>query len=185
MSDWAGRIGVSSPDHAPPRRITMSVTRSRRKRTLQVLADDTATISRAGSALLVELADRLGLTDGLCKAMAPTRERRSAHDPGRVVRDLALMLADGGDCLSDLGVLRDQVDLFGAVASDSTAWRVIDAIDEGCLEGIRAGRAAARQRAWAAGARPARIVLDIDSTLITAHSDKEGAAPTYKTGYGH
>src|SRR5680860_971149 len=123
MSDWAGRIGVSSPDHAPPRRITMSVTRSRRKRTLQVLADDTATISRAGSALLVELADRLGLTDGLCKAMAPTRERRSAHDPGRVVRDLALMLADGGDCLSDLGVLRDQVDLFEATPNRTSAAR--------------------------------------------------------------
>ena len=163
----------------------MSVTRSRRKRTLQVLADDTAMASRAGGVLLVELADRLGLTDGLCAAMATTRERRSAHDPGRVVRDLALMLADGGDCLSDLGALRDQVDLFGRVASDSTAFRVIDSIDADRLQGLRRARALARERAWAAGARPAEIVLDIDSTLVTAHSDKEGAAPTYKRGYGH
>ncbi len=80
-------------------------------------------VSHAGSALLVELADRLGLTGGLSAAMAPTRQRPSAHDPGRVVRDLAVMLADGGDCLADLGALRDQVDLHGAVASDSTAWR--------------------------------------------------------------
>jgi hypothetical protein len=185
MSDWAGRIGVSNLDHTPPRRITVSVTRSKRKSTLQVLADDTAMASRAGSVLLTELADRLGLTDGLGAAMAPTRQRPSAHDPGRVVRDLALMLADGGDCLSDLGALRDQVDLFGRVASDSTAWRVIDAIDPERLEAIRAARARARERAWTAGARPAEIVLDIDSTLVTAHSDKEGAAPTYKRGYGH
>lgn len=163
----------------------MQVTRCRRKSTLQVLADDTAVTSRAGSVLLGELADRLGLTGGLSQAMAPTRRRPSAHDPGRVVRDLAVMLADGGDCLADLGALRDQVDLLGRVASDSTAFRVIEAIDGGRLVGIRAARAAARERAWAAGARPGEIVLDIDSTLVTAHSDKEGAAPTYKGGYGH
>jgi hypothetical protein len=185
MSDWAGRIGVSKPDHTPPRRITVSVTRSKRKKKLQVLADDTAMASRAGSVLLSELADRLGLTDGLSEAMAPTRRRPSAHDPGRVVRDLALMRADGGDCLSDLAALRDQVDLHGAVASDSTAWRVIDSIDGERLGAIRAARARARERAWALGARPHEIVLDIDSTLVTAHSDKEGAAPTYKRGYGH
>jgi hypothetical protein len=163
----------------------VQVTRCRRKSTLQVRADDTAMTSRAGSALLIELADRLGLTGGLSRAMAPTRQRRSAHDPGRVLCDLAAMLADGGDCLADLGALRDQVDLFGAVASDATAFRVVDSIDDERLADIRAARARARQRAWAAGARPAEIVLDIDSTLITAHSDKEGAAPTYKAGYGH
>ena len=163
----------------------MQVTRSKRNTTLQVVADDTAVTSRAGTALLVKLADRLGLTRGLSRAMADTRERRSAHDPGRVLRDLAVMLADGGDCLHDLGAIRDQADLFGRVASDATAWRVIDAIDDGRLVDIRAARASARERAWAAGARPAAIVLDIDSTLVTAHSDKEGAAPTYKAGYGH
>jgi hypothetical protein len=184
MSDWAGRIGVSKPDPTPPRRITVKVTRSKRKRTLQVVADDTGVVSHAGSALLGELADRLGLTEGLGAAMAPTRRRPSAHDPGRVIRDLALMLADGGDCLADLGALRDQVDLFGQVASDATAFRVIDAIDDERLVAIRSARATARARAWAAGARPEQIVLDIDSTLVTAHSDKEGAAPTYKAGYG-
>ena len=135
--------------------------------------------------MLVELADRIGLTAGLAEAMADTRSRRSAHDPGWVLRDLAVMLADGGDCLSDLGALRDQVELFGRVASGATAWRVIDAVDDGRLGAIRAARVCARERAWAAGARPAEIVLDIDSTLITAHPDKEGAAPTYKRGFGH
>ena len=154
------------------------------KKTLQVLADDTSVASHVGSVLLGELADRLGLTEGLGTALAPTRQRPSAHDPGRVVRDLAVMLADGGDCLSDLGALRDQVDLFGAVASDSTAWRVIDSIDAERLVAIRAARARARERAWALGAQPTEIVLDIDATLLSARSDKEGAAPTYKRGYG-
>ena len=94
------------------------------------------------------------------------------------------MLADGGDCLADLGALRDQVDSSEAVASDSTAWRVIDAVDPERLGRIRAARARARECAWAHGAVPGRDLLDIDSTLSTAHSDKQGARPTYKRGYG-
>jgi hypothetical protein len=162
----------------------VKVTRRTCKNKVQVVADATGVVSHAGGVLLVELADRLGLTKGLSAAMAPTRERPSAHDPGRVLRDLAVMLADGGDCLADLGALRDQVDLHGAVASDSTAWRVIDSIDVERLRAIRLARSRARERAWALGAQPAEIVLDIDSTLVTAHSDKEGAAPTYKRGFG-
>src|SRR6266545_4269738 len=110
MSDWAGRMGVLTPHSTPPRRITVKVTPSKRKSTLHVVADDTAVASRAGSALLAELADRVGLTHELSRAMAPTRERRAGHDPGRVLRDLAVMLADGGDALCDLGALRDQPD---------------------------------------------------------------------------
>jgi len=184
MSDWTGRMRVSNPLVPPPRRITLKVKRSRRKSKVQMVADDTTVVSHAGSVLLSELSDRLGLTKALSAAMATTRTRRSAHDPGHVVRDLALMLASGGDCLSDLGALRDQVDLFGAVASDSTAWRVVDSIDKTRLSAIRSARASAREQAWAHGARPKDIVLDIDSTLVTSHSEKEGAAPTYKHGFG-
>jgi hypothetical protein len=78
--------------------------------------------------------------------------RRSAHDPGRVLRDLAVMLADGGDCLHDLGAIRDQADLFGRLASDATAWRVIDALDE---ERLEAARALVGRRGLAPG-RPGR-----------------------------
>ena len=162
----------------------MKVTHRMCNRSVEVVADDTGVVSRAGSSLLSGLADRIGLTGGLAGAVADTRERRSAHDPGRVLRDLAVMLADGGDCLSDLGALRDQADLFGRVASNATAWRVIDSLDDRHLEAVRAARRAARTRAWALGAQPGRIVLDIDSTLVGSHSEKEGAAPTYKRGYG-
>ena len=162
----------------------MKVTRSKRKKKVHVVADDTSVVSRAGSALLSGLADRVGLTDALSGAMASTRSRRAGHDPGVVLRDLAVMLADGGDALCDLGALRDQPDLFGGVASDSTAWRVIDSIDDERLQAIRDGRGRARSRAWDLGVRPDEVVLDIDATLVTSHSDKQDAAATYKRGFG-
>ncbi|MEK7443685.1 MAG: transposase, partial [candidate division NC10 bacterium] len=112
------------------------------------------------------------------------RKRRSRHDPGRTVRDLAGRLADGGDCLSDLGALRDQPALFGEVASHATAWRAIAALDEGRLEAVRAARARARERVWGLAGAPRRVVLDIDATLISAHSEKERAAGNYKHGFG-
>src|SRR4051812_49728911 len=89
---------------------------------------ETGLVSHAGAALLAEAADRLGLTDALSGALAPVRERRGRHDPGRIVRDLAVMLADGGDCLADLRAARDQQPLFGPVASGATAIPVIDPI---------------------------------------------------------
>jgi hypothetical protein len=152
---------------------------------LRVTADGTGVVGHAGSALLAGTADRVGLTRALSDAMAPTRQRASAHDPGVVLRDLVVMLSDGGDCLADLGALRDQLDLFGGVASDSTAFRVIDSIDAACLERLRGAVATARARAWKLGARPERIVLDVDATLTTAHSPKEHAAGNFKKGYGH
>ncbi len=97
---------------------------------VQVVADAEGLTSRAGTALVAGVADRVGLTAALSRSLADVRERRSRHDPGRVARDLALTLADGGDCLSDLRALRDQEALFGEVASDATAWWLIAVLDE-------------------------------------------------------
>jgi Transposase DDE domain group 1 len=87
--------------------------------TVDVVADGTGLSSRAGTMLLALTAQRLGLTDGLSGALAGTRERRSAHDPGRVLCDLAVMAADGGRCVSDLAVLAGQ----GALSGRSRLWR--------------------------------------------------------------
>jgi hypothetical protein len=133
---------------------------------------------------LALVADRMGLTGGLCDALAGTRERRSGHDPGRVFGDLAVMLADGGRCVSDLQALAGQSSLFGEVASVSTARRVVLSAGEEQLAGVRAARAAARARAWAAGAAPERVILDFDATPIDVHSEKERAAGHYKGGFG-
>jgi hypothetical protein len=154
---------------------------------VDVTADGGGIVGHAGALLLVELADRLGLTDALGWRAGRGQTRRHRHRAGGVLRDLVVMLADGGDCLSDLAVLRDQPELFGEVASTATAWRVLDwvAQDEQGLAGLRAARAQARARAWQAGAHlDGLLLLDVDATLVTAHSDKQGAAGTYKRGFG-
>ncbi|HEY2594395.1 MAG TPA: IS1380 family transposase [Chloroflexota bacterium] len=153
-------------------------------KTVDVKADGTRLSSRAGTSLLALVADRVGLTAGLCDALEGTRERRSGHDPGRVFCDLAVMLADGGRCVSDLAALAGQVSLFGEVASVSTARRVVLSVGERELAEIRAARAAARARAWDAGAAPERVILDFDATPIDVHSEKEHAAGHYKGGFG-
>jgi len=142
-------------------------------------------VNHAGALLLSNLADDIGLTVGLSVALAPTKQRRRGHDRGEVLRDLAVVVAGGGTRISDLAVLRNQAELFDGVASTPTAWRTLEAIDETVLEQIAVARAHARQNAWARGMDPGFYVVDLDATLIGAHSEKEGAAPTYKRGFGH
>jgi Transposase DDE domain group 1 len=151
----------------------------------EVTTDGTGVVGHAGAALLGELADRLGLTRALGWRDPGGRRHRDAA----VLRDLAVMLADGGDCLSDLAALRDQPELFGQVASIPTAWRVLErvATDPDGLARLRAARAQARARAWAAGAHAdvELLIVDADATLVLAHSDaKQGAAGTYKHTFG-
>lgn len=153
-------------------------------RKVRVVADGTGLSSRAGTALLPLVADRLGLRGALCAALADMRERASRHEPGDVFCDLAVMAADGGRCVSDLVALSSQPTLFGEVASVSTARRVMLSIGERELERIRRARVTARERAWRLGERPAELVIDLDATPVTAHSDKQGAAGHYKGGFG-
>ncbi len=164
----------------------MRVLRDDRSFTVDITADGEGLVSHAGSALLAQVADKTGVTRALSLRLAGMKERRSGHDPGRVIRDLAVMLADGGECLSDLGGLRDQQVLFGDVASDSTAYRMIERIasDAQLLDGLRAAHAKARAHAWELGVKPARVTIDLDATLLTAHSEKDGAAGTFKGGFG-
>jgi hypothetical protein len=165
--------------------VTLRVMRGERSFTVEVAADGEGLVSRAGAALVAQVGDRLGVTRALSLRLAGIKQRRRGHDPGRVIRDLAVMLADGGECVADLGTVRDQQALFGEVASDSTAFRVIDRVaSERLLDELRAAHARARERFWRLHGAPERLTVDIDATLITAHSDKEGAAGNYKHGYG-
>src|ERR1700694_5303289 len=164
----------------------MKVMRDGRPVTVEVTSDGAGLVSHAGTALVAQVADKVGLTNALSLRLAAIKQRRRGHDPGRVIRDLAAMLADGGECVSDLGAMREQKALFGKVASDSTAFRVIDRIasEPGLLEALRSAHARARQRLWGVHGAPERLTLDVDATLITAHSEKEKAAGNYKGGYG-
>jgi Transposase DDE domain group 1 len=164
----------------------LKVQRDDRDFTVEVTADGDGLMSHAGSALVSRVADKTGLTRALSRGLAGMRERRAGHDPGRVVRDLAVMLADGGEALCDLGALRGQAPLFGEVASDSTAYRAIERIasEPELVEALRAARKQARAYAWELGVAPERVTIDLDATLVESHSEKEGAAGTFKGGFG-
>jgi hypothetical protein len=156
-------------------------------------------VGHAGARLLVDVADATGLTDAFGEALAGLRQRKGGHDPGRVAVDVAVMLADGGEAIADLAVLRDQEQLFGAVASDPTAWRVLSALGFDGLAELRAARARARELAWAqtvetrgglpsstaAGQPVPGLVLDLDASIVLCHSEKESATPTYKKNFGY
>jgi hypothetical protein len=164
----------------------LKVMRDGRPVTVEVTSDGAGLVSHAGTALVAQVADKVGLTGALSLRLAGIKQRRRGHDPGRVIRDLAVMLVDGGECVSDLGAVREQDALFGAVASDSTAFRMVDRIAStpGLLDAVRVAHARARARFWELHGAPERLTLDVDATLITAHSEKEKAAGNYKGGYG-
>jgi hypothetical protein len=154
-------------------------------------------VSQAGAVLLTETARTVGLDQVLSSALAPWRPANAVHDPGKVLLDLAVTPAVGGDCLADIAVLRAEPGLFGQIASDPTVSRTVDRLaadPTAALRAINTARAQARATAWqrAGGRAPnhgigagAPLVIDVDATLITAHSEKEGAAPTFKRGFGH
>jgi hypothetical protein len=156
-------------------------------------------VSHAGTAVLRTLADRVGLTRRLSKAMAGTR-LLPKHDRGRVLADVAVTIADGGTRINDIDTLGDQEELFGSVASVPTAWRTLKEADAGRLEKLAAARAAVRVHVWEQiVARHGRIppceaagtdlgdwiAIRLDATIVIAHSDKEKAAKTFKKTYGH
>ncbi len=113
---------------------------------VHVTADGSGVVGHVGARLLADLADATGLTAAYSDVLRPLRPRGTGHDPGRVMTDLAVMLADGGETITDLAVLRDQRDVFGLVAP--TAGRLLAAIDERVLARLRTARAQAREVAW-------------------------------------
>lgn len=160
----------------------MKVTHDSRQIAVEVTPDGVGLVSHARSALLAQVADKVGLTGALSRELAGLKQRRPGHDLGRVIRDLAVMLAGGGDCIADLGAVRDQQALFGPVASGATAFRVIYRIasDPAGVERLRAAHARARAHVWKVTGAPEQVTIDLDATLIGSHSDKEGAGGTFQ-----
>jgi hypothetical protein len=170
--------------------------RSGRYPSLAVDARGSRVVPNAGAVVLLRAAEAVGLDAALSQAVASWRRPLARHDPGKVLLDLAVSLAVGGDCLADLAQLRAAPEVFGPVASDPTVSRLVDRLAAdapAALAAIASARAAARARAWSlAGDRApdhaanaaAPLVIDVDATLVTAHSEKESAAPTFKRGFG-
>lgn len=160
---------------------------------------DAAPVSAAGSAggvLLTKTAEVTGLAGELAQALKPWRKPTAVHHPGKVLTDLAVTLALGGDCLADAAVVRSEPDVYGRVGSEATISRTVTALAtdaDKVLKAIAVARRAARARAWKAAGDQAPhhrasaddpLIVDLDATLITAHSDKEDARATFKRGYG-
>ena len=158
---------------------------------VKVSADGHGVVSHAGMGMVRELADLTGMSAQVTAALTDTYRGQWVYAPGAVFADLAAAVADGADCIDSVGQLcGDREHAFGAKASTTTMWRLVDhRIDAAHLPGIRAARAAARTSAWAAGAAPAAgqwLHIDIDATLVIDHSDgKADAAPTWKKTFGH
>lgn len=149
---------------------------------VRVTVGDGQVVSLAGLHLVGEVAETVGLSAALSAAIVSPPV---GHDRGRLLTQVALMLAGGGRCVSDMDALRDQPDVFGEVASSPTIWRTLTSIDERALDAIRQARAAAREEAWAGRRPPKTVILDVDASLVEIHSErKEGAASHFKGGYG-
>ncbi|MFF4309894.1 IS1380 family transposase [Streptomyces sp. NPDC001507] len=160
---------------------------------LRVSGGGNGVITQGGGVLLVETARRTGLDAALSAALAPWQRPRAVHDPGKILLDLALAVALGGDCLADVAMLRAEPGMFGPVASDPTVSRLVDtlaATGPGGLVALRKARAEVRERVWTLAGEAAphaggQVIVDIDGVLVLAHSEKQDAAATWKKTFGH
>jgi hypothetical protein len=156
----------------------------------------TGVVSQAGATLLVETVRKTGLDRTLSTAMGRWRAPTAVHDPGKILCDLAIAVALGGDCLADIATVRAEPGVFGLVASDPTVSRLIDTLakdEDRSLAAVAAARARARAAAWALAGEHAPdhdidaddpLTVDLDATLLDSHSEKQNAAPTFKKGFG-
>jgi hypothetical protein len=157
---------------------------------LSVIAGGESLVSHAGGVLLVETARRSGLAGQLTRLLGRWRKPLAVHDPGKIVADLAVAVALGGDAACDIAALRAQPGVFGLVASDPTVSRLITRLAENvddAVAAISAARARAREQVWNVAGAPVqdgRIVIDLDATLLDAHSEKQDASRTWKKGFG-
>ena len=146
-----------------------------------VESGDVPAVGLAGARLLTETSRVTGLGNELSRALSAWRRTWSVHDPGKVMADLAVCVALGGRCLSDLSLLRCEKELFGSVASDPTVSRLVWALADHveAVEAVEAvvnrARKTVRQRVWAlagehsptAGVSADRpLVIDIDATVV-------------------
>ena len=162
-----------------------------------VESGDVPAVGLAGARLLTETSRVMGLGDELSRVLSAWRRSWAVHDPGKIILDLAVCVALGGRCLSDLSLLRCDKEVFGPVASDPTVSRLVGTLAdhvEAVEAAVNRARKTVRQRVWdlagehspTAGISAERpLVIDVDATLVNVHSEKEGAAPTFKKGFGY
>ena len=166
---------------------------------LKVTSDGKGLVGHAGAILLRKAADQTGLSAVLSAALRK-KNASPLFDRGIVLVSVAVSIALGATSMSDIALLAHLAPVLGAAPSGPTVRRALDlAGTPAVLDRIARARARARAHAWnLIKATPAGfpwleiagktlagwVVIDMDATLVTAHSEKEGAAPTWKKGYG-
>ena len=142
-------------------------------------------VAHVGLHALGSLADALGLGSALTSCIKPAGGRTPLHDRGKVLVQMALVLAGGGESCADVEHLRVQKDLFGDVPSDSTVYRTFHEFDSDQRDEFAKVLAAVRQKVWAKIGTSEPVILDFDASLVMGLAEsKEHAAPTYKGGFG-
>ncbi len=146
-------------------------------------------VAHVGLHALGCFADRLGLGEALSEAVVAGGDQRVVvHDRGKVLTQMMLVLAGGGECCADIEYLRSQPGLFGSVPSGSTLWRTFSGIDKATLGYLRQAAGAVRSQVWARSAATTgagALTLDVDASLVEIRSEhKDGTGPTYKGGFG-
>ncbi|TJZ59163.1 IS1380 family transposase [Streptomyces piniterrae] len=160
---------------------------------VRVEGDGRGVVSQAGAVLLVESVRKSGLDTAISAALAPWRRPQAVHDPGKILLDVALAVALGGDCLANVAMLRAEPAVFGPVTSDPTVSRLVDKLASGgerALVAIRTARAEVREHVWrlageAAPDADGQVIVDLDGVLVLAHSEKQDATATWKKTFGH
>ncbi len=165
--------------------------------TVRVDATGDGVVSQGGGIVLTEMLKASGLTAGLAEVLEPWRKPLATHNPGKILTDLALSLATGGDFVSDIDRLRNQPEVYGRIASDPTISRLFTVLSqmqpEKALVVINKVRAASRAHVWAAAgedspihgvSRKNPLIIDLDASLVNSHSEKDDARPTWKKGFG-
>lgn len=160
---------------------------------VRVQGDGRQVVSQVLAVLLLETVRNNGLDQAISAALAPWRKPRAVHDLGKILLDVALAVAVGGDCLADVAMLRCEPAVFGPVASDPTVSRLIDTLaasGDKALQAVRSARPEVRDRVWSLAGEKApgaygQVTVDLDGVLLIAHSDKQDAAATWKKTYGH
>ena len=167
-------------------------------RGLELTGDDERLVAHAGVLPMRLLAGRLGLVRGLSAGMR-RRGFEPVYDRGQVLLDLALMLIDGGEAISDFQALAHLAPVIGPVPSVPTVWRTLNEAGDLQLARVNAAVAEFRRYWWELlAARPEGFpwlqvaakkltgitVIDLDASVVFAGSEKENAKATYKGGIG-
>jgi len=149
---------------------------------IAVTFDEPGLVANAGLLLIATLVKRLDLEE-LVDAMVRIPSKRGGFSPGRKVLTLVHAMVAGASHIDHADVLRagaTEAVLSHRVMAPSTLGTFLRAFTFGHVRQLEAVVGEVLRRAWSAVTLPARLVVDVDSTICeVAGKKKAGAAYGY------